>query len=432
VDHYRFPHITRIEQCLEAIKGADNFVVAERDGHIIINYIMMDSHTFPAVHPTEEWNKLARPVADGWYRIKDQYFREGDYDINAAIRRECRGIIFDADGNIISRRLHKFFNVNERPETELKGIDFKVPHRVLEKLDGSMITPIPIRNHIRWGTKMGLTEVGFQAEEFVSTRKAYLDFAEYCVEHHLTPIFEWCSRKQRIVLDYPKDDLVLLAIRNTFTGEYLPYENMWGFAKFWKVPCVSTLGDGSIVNPEEFVDGVINNQHDGLMEGFVVRFDDGHSIKIKTSDYVRIHRAKDSILQEKRVVEMIANDKCDDVLPHLINHDKYALELFRDAFWNGIQVTADEIYWLFSHWWNKTNGNKRTFAIKAEMNPTYKSVCFSVWNEWTTSSAPIREELIKRVLKNIGSGTMVESNRWIWQNHKWADFIKAQDENVEN
>lgn len=402
MDRYRFPHITRIEQCLEAIKGRDDFVVAERDGHTIINYYMMGSDTFP-------------PITHFHHQI----------------RRECRGIVFDDQGNIISRRLHKFFNVNERPEVELKGIDFKVPHTVLEKLDGSMITPIPIRNHIRWGTKMGLTGVGFQAEEFVSTRKPYLDFAEYCVEHHLTPIFEWCSRKQRIVLDYPKDDLILLAIRNTYTGEYLPYANMVGFGKFWKVPVVSSLGLGAIENPAEFVDGVQNNQHDGLMEGFVVRFDDGHSIKIKTADYVRIHRAKDSILQEKRVVEMIANEKVDDVLPHLIDHDKKALEDFRDAFWHGLLSTKKKILVYTLNWHRDTGGDRKRFAIETTgvIDGSIRSVMFAVWDvHHLKMEQAIFDELVKRVLKNVGSGTMIESNRWIWQDAKWADYIKAEDE----
>jgi RNA ligase len=427
MDHYRFPHITRIEQCLEAIKGADNFVVAERDGHTIINYIMMDSHTFPAVN-VETWiqGEIGKWPTDP------------KYDMNAAIRRECRGIIFDSQGNIISRRLHKFFNAGERPEVEVDKIDISKPHKILEKLDGSMITPIPIRGHIRWGTKMGLTEVGFQAEEFVSTRKEYIDFAEYCVEHHLTPIFEWCSRKQRIVVDYPVDRLWLLAIRNTFTGEYLPYDNMIGFGKFWKVPVVGTIGEVSYDVATLIADMKVTDKN-GALEGYVIRFDDGHSVKVKYEDYVRIHRAKDSILQEKRVVEMIANEKCDDVLPHLIDHDKLALRQFRDAFWHGLISTRDEIKSLLDHWHEKVNGSKKDFALQAEIGSTHKSVCFSVWDEvphprWysanhhTIVSTRIFDELVKRVLKNVGSGTMIESNRWIWQSAKWADYIKAQDE----
>ena len=52
----------------------------------------------------------------------------------------------------------KFFNVNEREETLIQHIDFSQPHLILEKLDGSMITPFEVDSRIRWGTKMGLTD----------------------------------------------------------------------------------------------------------------------------------------------------------------------------------------------------------------------------------------------------------------------------------
>jgi len=415
---YRFPHISRIEQCLEAIKGAENFIVAERDGHTIINYIMMDSHTFP-------------PVTERFIEIDSIFNAPERYNHNAAIRRECRGIIFDSNGNLISRRLHKFFNVNERPETVIENIDVTKPHVILKKMDGSMITPIPIRNHIRWGTKMGLTSVGFQAEEFVSTRKEYLDLGEYCAEAGITPIFEWCSRKQRIVVDYPQDNLVLLAIRVNLTGAYLSYADLVTFGHFWKVPVVDTWktldGISNIRDrrTQEFVDGVSDEEG---TEGYVLRFEDGHSVKIKSQWYLRIHRAKDSLLQEKRVVEMIVNEKCDDVLPYLLDHDKKALEGFRDEFWRGLRATADGISWVFDHWYHKTDGDKKRFAVEAELPSHIKSICFSVWQNETNWES-ISEELKKRVLKNLGSGTKVEANRWIWSGAKWADYIQAEDEN---
>lgn len=37
---------------------------------------------------------------------------------------------------VISRRLHKFFNIGELPETEPEKIDINRPHIILEKMDG--------------------------------------------------------------------------------------------------------------------------------------------------------------------------------------------------------------------------------------------------------------------------------------------------------
>jgi RNA ligase len=50
--------------------------------------------------------------------------------------RECRGLIFSDKGNILSRRFHKFFNVNELEETHESLIDINRPHILTEKMDG--------------------------------------------------------------------------------------------------------------------------------------------------------------------------------------------------------------------------------------------------------------------------------------------------------
>jgi hypothetical protein len=119
--HYTFPKITHINDILPAIEGSPEFIVAERDGYKVVNYMVNQPDTFPEVT-----------------------------DYNSAVRRECRGIIFDTDGNLISRRLHKFFNCGERDETQIDKIDLSKPHVILEKLDGcltgdtNVITPYGI------------------------------------------------------------------------------------------------------------------------------------------------------------------------------------------------------------------------------------------------------------------------------------------------
>lgn len=434
MDHYTFPHITHISQCLKAIEGSPEFIVAERDRHTVINYVAMSNSTFPPVTTHEEWVKMIVPNEETHFRVltnngKRYYRREPSVNMDAAIRRECRGIIFGSDGKVIARRFHKFFNAGEHPEVAVEDIDLTKPHVVLDKLDGSMITPIPIGDHIRWGTKMGLTSVGFQAEEFVSTRKNYVEFAEQCWIWGQTPIFEWTSRKQRIVVDYPQDSLTLLAMRDNVTGAYLPYDDLVARGLFWKIPVVSVL-------PSDFTSDVSHSASKMLeivrdlvseIEGYVVRFDDGHMVKLKTDDYVRIHRAKDSLQQEKRVIEMIVSDKCDDVLPHLPPHEKKALESFRTDFWRGVMETAKEISWIYSHWFNKVKGDRKRFALEAEMNREYRGVCFACWGN--TSMARVLEELKTRIRKNLGSQTKVDESRWMWLGQvKWTDYIQAEED----
>ena len=215
--HYQFPIIRHLEDVRPAIEGRDEFIIAERDWGYVVNYMVSMSDTFP---PVDESPEL-------------------EYDLIAqrnAIRRECRGLLFHKDGSIMARRLHKFFNINERDETQFSKINFSQPHVILEKLDGSMITPVFTDAGIRWGTKMGITDVSMGAEEFVAAHPQYDTFARWCIdEAGVTPIFEWCSRKQRIVVDYPIDRLVLIAARDIRKGSYVNYDWLQAYGKKYSI-----------------------------------------------------------------------------------------------------------------------------------------------------------------------------------------------------
>lgn len=192
--NYQFPEIRSIHDVLPHIEGRSEFIVAEREFGTVINYMVSMADTFNM---------------------------DGPEDIGGAIRRECRGLKFYPDGTIAARTFHKFFNMGEREETQPHLIDFSRDHTIMTKLDGSMIHPMKVGDRIRWMSKMGITDVALQAEEFVSVNTKYLAFASWCIDNSMTPIFEWCSRKQKIVIDYPEDSLTLLAVRDNITGEYL-------------------------------------------------------------------------------------------------------------------------------------------------------------------------------------------------------------------
>lgn len=192
--NYKFPLIHTIDDVLPHVRDREEFIVAERDYGTIVNYA------------------VAMP---------DTFHMDGPDDRGGAIRRECRGLFFDKDGKIASRRFHKFHNVGELEETQPHRIDFTKKHTILEKMDGSMVSAILHDGHVRWITKMGITGVSMNAECYVAANPRYRDFSLWCIQNDLTAIYEWCSRKNRIVLDYPEDRLVLLAVRHNHTGEYL-------------------------------------------------------------------------------------------------------------------------------------------------------------------------------------------------------------------
>lgn len=287
---YEFPYIDHIDQVLEVTKDLDHFICAEKEGgYTIINYVVSDQTTFPPIET----------IAD-------------------AIRREARGIVFDtASGTPISRRYHKFFNVNEKPETDLALIDLDEPHVLLDKLDGSMVTPLPLKDGMRWGTKMGITDTSKQAETFVASRKNYQRFAQECADVNITPIFEWTSNQNRIVLDYKQDNLVLTAIRENFDGRYQPYIDMVELAYHSDIPVVQAY-QGTVEDAQKLIDKIAESEG---IEGIVSRWDTGHMAKWKSHWYLDLHRAKDALSSERKLVILILKSELDDLKACLLQED---------------------------------------------------------------------------------------------------------------
>ena len=409
---YQFPSIQHLDDVRPAIEGRNEFIIAEREWGYVVNYMVAMADTFPPV------------VSEVPYGAHTRGFKI-EYDEMAAIRRECRGLLFHKDGTIMSRRLHKFFNVNERDETQFSKIDFSQPHVVLEKLDGSMITPVIVGTttgpdgiisggYVRWGTKMGLTDVGMGAEEFVARNPDYARFAMFVMTLGITPVFEWCSRKQRIVIDYPEDRLVLIALRHTVTGEYKSYGEMCALGDQFGIDVVKAY-DGDSEDLALLMDETRSSQG---IEGWIVRFDDGHMLKVKGEWYLRIHKTKDHLSQEKNVVEMITSAGIDDIKSFMLDDDRKRLEAFESEFWGGIASSVDKYdkYWLMVQ---NAGLDRKTYALQwmptiKDQDPFAPQFIFGKFDGKNT-----RNMIIDAIKKNCGTQTRIDSVRGLWEGAHW-------------
>ena len=68
------------------------------------------------------------------------------------------------------------------------------------------------------------------------------------------------------------------------------------------------------------------------MEGFIIDFN-GHKVKLKTEEYVRIHKTKDLIRAERNILDIIINEQLDDVLPILDEVDLKTVREYEKVFW---------------------------------------------------------------------------------------------------
>ena len=385
--NYAFPEIKTIQDVLPHIEGRDEIRVIEKDWYTVINYAV-------ALEDTFKWDS------------EDSYA--------SSIRRECRGLIFDtATGNLISRPYHKFFNAGEKEETQLDKINLYEPHVVLEKLDGSMIRPIPTADGFCLATKAGVTDIAEQAEEFIADKPEYTKFIHSSIACGLTPIFEWCSRKNRIVIDYPQDQLILTAVRDKLTGTYLPYPIIVETGKNYGIHVVKAVDGLAVQNIDLFIKQVREWEDN---EGIVLRFDDGHMVKIKADDYVLRHKSKDNISQEKNVLQTILDDSVDDLVPLLTPEDAERLKSFQTAFWASVEDVSYEMAQKFLSG-NTVYPDKKDFAVEfvqKKVDPTHAPLMYGM-----KGGKGSRGILVEMIEKSLSSQSKIDSARWMWGNLKW-------------
>jgi RNA ligase len=303
---YRFPVIRSIDD-IENHRDSglihEAFKCGRRDnGTMVYDYAYMDNHVFPPIDAT--------PFA--------------------SVARELRGITFDArTGELLSRPYQKFFNAGEREEVLAQHIPFGEPHHVLDKLDGSMIHAfIAPSGDLAFATRWGVTSISQQALSWYSgidSAEAGRNSIKRIAESGFTAIFEWTSPQNVVVVRHERAVLTLTGIRHRESGAYVPYDQLHDHAAAIGVPLVRA--SGTVEQWENFVERAVAETEG---EGYVIRFADGHMLKIKNAIYARVHKFKANLAREKDAAEIVISGALDDMLPHLTAAERETLEAYRD------------------------------------------------------------------------------------------------------
>jgi len=209
------------------------------------------------------------PVADLFIY---NYTNKAQYDkIWNEITLQSRGLILDADFNIVARPFKKFFNLEEHPPGEIPD----EPFDAYEKIDGSL------------GILYWLNDVPYIATRgsFISdqalhaTKILHENYPQTFdrLDRNATYLFEIIYPGNKIVVDYgTKDDLVLLAVINNANGEDMPLPDI-GFPIVKKYDGINDLN-------------LLKTLEEENKEGFVIRFKSGLRVKVKFTEYLRLHR----------------------------------------------------------------------------------------------------------------------------------------------
>jgi RNA ligase len=217
-----------------------------------------------------------------------------------AVERVCRGLIVHAPtATVRARPFDKFFNLGEMPETQPDALP-PGPVEVTAKMDGSL-------GILYWpddsADQPAIATRGSFASEQAAWATGHLR-ARYDLRdlpRDVTLLFEIIYPANRIVLNYGgMEALVLLGARRLDGTEY-PYPDLAALGGRFGFPLVPEIRAETLADLLPLVETSSGS------EGWVVRFANGLRVKIKTAEYLRLHRARYSLTPETVRTALLAD-----------------------------------------------------------------------------------------------------------------------------
>jgi len=194
------------------------------------------------------------------------------------ITLNSRGIIYNRKtGEVVAQPFPKFFNMNQRMETQEYNLPWHDGFRIFRKEDGWLGILYRVDGQHRIATRGSFGSPGaIWGTEYL---KKY-DLTE--LPDEVTLLFELICPATRIVVDYgDREDMVLLAAYNRHTGE----EYSWKQVEEWSRKFGFTLVESYDQNWLGYCRGQIKTVSGAELEGFVIRFNNGLRVKIKSDNY---------------------------------------------------------------------------------------------------------------------------------------------------
>jgi len=248
---------------------------------------------------------------------------------------EMRGItfVFNLDDSLFRcyLALKKFYNVNENEDTLFNVLKTKVIISVDNKDDGSLIQFIELPDYNIIG-KTKNDFFGFHATRatellHLPNYKYHYDFTQSWLKKNHTVMFEYVGTAEseaRVVLKYPKEDLILIRIRNNETGEYVDIHSL--DADVYKHITVNKrLPLYSLEEIQEYLNNAEN------IEGVVITFPDCMA-KWKCLWYCKNHYFRMDFLKEKFRENVIIKAVIDQALDReIVEGDTDSISIDKDV-----------------------------------------------------------------------------------------------------
>jgi RNA ligase len=321
------------------------------------NFIELTKASESFVHKVEKVDDLEFDIF--FYRFATFSDFKNNEHLNSL---EARGIAFL--GEKAFPAFHKFFNWKENPYTDFP-IEDNESLVAQEKIDGSLIHPIVIDDRLLVKSKTSFLSEHAEAGKKLlerDDRKKRLVFDLY--KDGLVPLFELIGPENQVVVRYDKDDLVLLAVRNIYNGEYLPLEEVGKIAKEYKVEFAKWTEI-----PFRRLRNILENEKG--VEGFVA-FVNNNFVKFKTKWYLNLHSFISEI-REDVIFYAFLDDKIDDILINIDGEKRKIVEEIAEKVKHVVNEKLKRALELFSEY-RELGFDRKSFALKYRNEELFPAV----------------------------------------------------------
>jgi len=246
-------------------------------------------------------------------------------------------------GEIVSRGFTKFFNLGEMEEVSIENLPGG-RFEATNKLDGSL----GIAYRDTDGVVKIATRGSFVSEQADWANKELLKYPRVQQElgNGVSLLFEIIYPENRIVLQYSQEQFGLWLIGCIDSnGRDFSYPELSLLGQYLGLNVVEKFEIESLDEVEALV-----NDTKGV-EGWVIRFEDGTRVKVKTSEYVWLHRII-SGLSPEMLRTLMLQDNRNALTEYIVELPD---ELYRDAerMVKEIQALYDEKYRQVEGYFNK-------------------------------------------------------------------------------
>ena len=319
------------------------------------------------------------------YNISIFNYRLAQYkDFTKKFAKEMRGLtfIFNKDGSIYNRYilLEKFFNINQVPESMYSVVkNYKIKF-VNNKEDGSIASFIKLPN----GKVLGKSKMGFDNSQAIGINRIYRNnnnvksFVNWCLNNNISPIFEYVSPTNRIVLRYNDDELILLRLRNNITGKHIDIRDH--LDKIGSIRIAPFEDD--FKDLDDLLELMVKKvDKEGSVITAVDEFGNDFFFKAKTPWYCSLHGLlSEDIYREHIIIGYILDDKIDDILGQIPEEQKEAHQRINKIISivkNEINEKSLKIQKAYDDF-IKSNMTKKEYALNRRVGNPYFSFVMSM------------------------------------------------------